>query len=81
MKVVVIRGQVVTTNLQNLRYKPFSWPVLDLHNYIQRARNVALDRGIRHFNAALEHACGKSRYSLNCRIGMDGRDCAAVTCV
>lgn len=71
MKVILIGGQVVSANLQNLRYKPVSGSALDLHDDIQRVGYVGLDREVRDFDAALQYAGGEARNSLRRGIGMN----------
>jgi hypothetical protein len=48
-----IRFRIVAGNLNYVRNKPFSWAAFDLHNHVQRIRDVCLDGAVWDFNAAL----------------------------
>jgi hypothetical protein len=79
LEVISIRDLVVPANFENLRDKPSPKPAVDLNDHVQRICDIALDGGIRNFDATLQHAGGESRYPLSCGVGVNGRYRPTVT--
>src|SRR6266852_239180 len=77
----VVSVLVVRENFDYVRHKAVPGSAFYLDDDVKGICDIRFDRAVRHLDGALQHARRKTRNALSSRIGMDRRDCAAVSCV
>ena len=71
--------RVVAVDFEHFGDEAASGPALDLNDDMQRVADVAFNRAVGQFDAALQHATRKPRKTLFGRVRVNGGKCPRVT--